>query len=78
MSKTRVTQDQFELLGRSLVHRPTGAHFSIYPDASSLGMVNWASAGERLRTGEDYDRDEIGQVASQLLAEMKPGDNQKE
>jgi hypothetical protein len=73
---TPVKRDQFEIVSNvEVVHKPTGARFSTYEypdpnDACSTLNVNWACAGDRLESGEDYRRDDVGQVASDILREL--------
>lgn len=68
---TAVTRDQFRLQGNSVVHVPTGAEFTAYPETPEPHMVNWGFAGDVLPNGEDYEREEVLAVAVSILAERK-------
>jgi hypothetical protein len=73
---TPVTRDQFEMKSDiEVVHTPTGARFSTYryddpKNATSNLTINWGKAGDRLDSGEDYDRGEVRDMAARLLWEQ--------
>ena len=67
---TDVSEDQFEfegdvLVGDVLVHLPTGARFA------TAGWVQWASAGNILPDGRNFNREELAGVAARILARRK-------
>jgi hypothetical protein len=72
-----VRRDQFDIISDiQVVHKPTGATFSVYRypdpnvDVCSEMRVNWGRAGDRLENGDEYDRDEVEHVARELLREQ--------
>jgi hypothetical protein len=70
---TKVLQEQFSWESDRLVHQPTGAWFAwSYPDSDSDDVViNWSRCGDLLDNGDDFDRDDVGRMASELLAEAR-------
>ena len=73
MPRTKVSRDQFTVDGRRIIHQPTGARFEwSYPNSQSDAVtVNWGEAGNVLANSDDYDRDDIGAVAKELLDEQR-------
>jgi len=73
MPGTPVSRDQFEWDGNRLIHKPSKATFAwAYPNSESDSVVmNWGLAGDLLPSGEDYDREDVGRVAKELLLEKK-------
>lgn len=73
---TAVTREQFRVRSEiELVHLPTGATFWTYPYSDPADMLrsmtaNWGGADERIGRTQDYDRQEIGRVAAELLLEQ--------
>jgi hypothetical protein len=57
---TSVSEDQFDVEGDRVVHRPTSAAFY---------WINWGSSGADFPNGDNFDRAAILRVAKKLLAE---------
>jgi hypothetical protein len=68
MPGTPVKHEQFALEGDDVVHTPTGARFTAYPGIARPHTVNWGRCGEVLPNGDDYRRDEVGRMATDILA----------
>ena len=62
MPLVKVTRDQFEWEGDTLVHSPSGTRIN-----ASSGVVEWAAPKEQT-DGDEFSPVEIGFVAGQLLA----------
>jgi hypothetical protein len=73
LPRTKVLEEQFAWDGDRLIHRPTGAWFAwSYPDSDTDDVtINWSRCGDVLDNGDDYDRGDVGGMASQLLAEKR-------
>ncbi len=73
---TTVTREQFRIRSEvEVVHMPTGATFWTYPysnpvDILSSVTANWRSADYDPDITKDYDRQEVGRVAAELLLEQ--------
>jgi hypothetical protein len=74
---TPVKREQFKVISaREVTHLPTGASFSVYEyedptvDPCSTVSINWSRAGDVLPNGEDYDRNEVGRIACEILREL--------
>ena len=61
-----VTEDQFEIQGNCVIHRPTRARVYFDPGGAEPIRVNWGSAGRCSDRGEMYDASEIMELAIQL------------
>ncbi|NSY41533.1 hypothetical protein [Leisingera sp. ANG59] len=59
---TKVTEDQFHWEGDRLIHRPTGATFSLNSE-----WVNFGRAGETLDDSTSYEREDVADVASRMV-----------
>jgi hypothetical protein len=64
---TLVTEDQFDIEENSVVHRPTNARFSAYPGRPEGHLVNWGITGSVLPNGDDFDREDVANLALELL-----------
>ena len=64
---TAVARAQFDIRANELKHRPTGATFSIKDGTKEFAWIHWGLAGVALPNGEDYDRDEVGRMAMDIL-----------
>ena len=71
MSYKTVTREQFELSRHAVVHIPTGARFTAYPNIADPHLVNWGNAGNVLENGDDFDRNEIAQWAKAILSDRE-------
>jgi hypothetical protein len=74
---TPVKREQYTVINdRKVRHSPTDATFSVYEykdpivDPCSTVRINWGRAGDVLASGEDYDRNEIGGMACDILREL--------
>jgi hypothetical protein len=56
-----ILREQFEITGDVITHRPTG--YSIAPD----GTESMCQLGQRLPSGEVYQRDDVREMATRLL-----------
>jgi hypothetical protein len=65
---TAVSRDQFEVDVLVVHHIPTRARFSLGSD-----LIDWGLAGQRLPNGDQYARDDVIQVALQILNEIGIG-----
>jgi hypothetical protein len=65
---TEVKEDQFDVEGDCVVHRPTNAEFYSYRGIKDCEWINWGNAGNVLPNGSDFDRRDLMKVASKLLA----------
>lgn len=62
-----VLREQFELGEDEVVHIPTGARFWAYPEIAEPHGVNWNRAGDILDNGDQYEQEEIREIAVALL-----------
>src|SRR5688572_5637961 len=62
---------EFEFIKNGIVHKPTNAKFTHYPGRTDIEWINYGHAGDVLPNGDDYDRDEIRQMAQKLLNEKQ-------
>jgi hypothetical protein len=60
-------KEQFTVTAGELKHRPTGATFSIKDGEKEFAWIHWGLAGAALPNGEEYDRDEVGRMAMNIL-----------
>lgn len=58
---------EYEFVEYGIVHRPTKAKFSHHPGRTDIHMANYGHAGDVLLTGNDYDRDEVREMAQKLF-----------
>jgi hypothetical protein len=70
MPGTTVTREQFKILDGAIIHQPTGAIFSFYPDRLEFSTVSWGAVGVVLSNGDDYRQAEVQEMATQLLREQ--------
>jgi hypothetical protein len=68
MANTKVAKEQFTITADELKHRPTGATFSIHGRDNDFSWIHWGLAGAPLPNGEEYDRDEVGRMAMNILS----------
>jgi hypothetical protein len=66
---TKITRDQFVIKENEVVHTPTGARFIAEPNDGHAVQVIWGGTGDRLDTGDDYQPENVEEVAAQLLME---------
>lgn len=69
MAMLKATEEEFEVSGNKAVHRPTGARFTrSYPESDSDdAVINWGKAGSVLDNGDEYDQEDIANVARKIL-----------
>lgn len=72
MPHTKPDESQYSWEGRALIHKPTGAKWSIYPNGAP-SSVNWGRAGDVLPSGEDYDRGDLERLALFLIEKKNSG-----
>jgi len=63
---TKVARDQFKWDGDRLIHEPTGAKFHRNSD-----FVNYGRADEDLEDGTCYEREDVLEMAHQLILDSK-------
>jgi hypothetical protein len=68
MTRTRVTDDQFEIEDNEVVHLPTGARWTAYPGRAEPHLYSAGMIGSVLPNGEDYRLDDVQPIALRLLA----------
>jgi hypothetical protein len=67
--RMKVAKEQFLMDGRTLIHQPTNAVFrKAHLDAEWLRQ---GTAGEPLPTGDYYDKEEIAEVAREILLTVR-------
>jgi hypothetical protein len=71
--KTPVKTRDFKIHRNEVIHKPTGARFSAYPESKEVKSMNWGRAGEVLESGADYDRDYIYRCAKKLIENRRLG-----
>ena len=69
MSERQVFSKEFEWHGDRLIHQPTGASFSLaYPNSDSSALfINYGSAGDLLRDGTTYEREDVLRMAQVIF-----------
>ena len=67
MPNIPVAKEQFKITATELTHRPTGAQFSVEVGGRGFAWIHWGLAGAILPNGEEYDRDEVGRIAMDIL-----------
>jgi hypothetical protein len=65
----KISADQFELKGYRLTHVPTGAEFRA--GDTDVVLCNEGAAGKPIFSGNDYDPDELKQVAWEIFQQEK-------
>jgi len=65
----KVSAHQFELNGEKLTHLPTGAKF--WAGERAVVLCDEAAAGEPAFGGNDYDLEELKQVAWEIFQQEK-------
>lgn len=69
MTRTRVTENHFKVEEHEVIHIPTGARWTAYPDRAEPHLYSPGMIGSVLPNGEDYRRDDAEPIALRLLAE---------
>jgi len=64
-----VTIDQFEIRDNEVIHTPTGARFTKYPNETELRHIYWGRAAEHL----EFRKLDIFEMAKTLLARQVKG-----
>jgi hypothetical protein len=69
MSEKPVFSDDFEWRDARLIHKPTGASFSLaYPNSDSSALsINYGSAGDLLSDGTTYEREDVLRMAQVIF-----------
>lgn len=62
-----VTADQFEIKDNEVIHTPTGARFTRYPNTPELRHASWGQAARHV----EFRKVDIFDVAKQLLASRR-------
>ena len=67
---TPVVPNQFAVGKNKIIHKPTNATFSFDLGDTVFKSINWARAGEQLKPGQNYHKDNVMRVAQQLLSKL--------
>jgi hypothetical protein len=67
---TPVVPNQFAVGKNKIVHKPTNATFSFNLGDTVFKSINWGHLGEQLKTGQNYNKDNVMRVAQQLLSKL--------
>ena len=68
MTKSEVTEDQFELDGDTVCHKPTNAYFHAYPNEAEFHSYDVGGLGSVLPDGRDFREHEVKATANSILA----------
>jgi hypothetical protein len=68
LAYTKPVVEEFQINGRTLLHRPTRARWAAYESSESADCyINEGSAGRMLEDGREYDIDDLNEMARRLL-----------
>jgi len=63
------TPDEFEIRENEVIHKPTNATWTAYPESAEPVWYRQSALGSVLSNGDDYREDEVAAMARRLLAE---------